>query len=174
MLKDVAKREGITDVSLLEIIIKFVAASIGSPISTKKISDTINSSGRKISINTVEHYLRALVDSYIFYKVERYDIKDRQHLKILGKYYLVDSGIGNMLLSSSSSGLGHMIKNVVYLELLRRGYKVNIGKLYEKEVDFVASDMNGRTYYQVAASVLFAGIRHLNLLNWLQNLKTDP
>jgi len=204
LLKDVAKREGITDVSLLENIIKFVAASVGSPISTKKISDTINSSGRKISVNTVEHYLRALTDSYIFYKVERYDIKGRQHLKTLGKYYLVDSGIRNLLLSSSSSDLGHLIENVVYLELLRRGFKVNIGKLYEKEVDFVASDMNGRAYYQVSASVLdestlnreleplqkiadnypkilltlddigtgrnFAGIRHLNLLDWL--LKT--
>ena len=204
LLKDVAKREGITDVSLLENIIKFVAASVGSPISTKKISDTINSSGRKISVNTVEHYLRALTDSYIFYKVERYDIKGRQHLKTLGKYYLVDSGIRNLLLSSSSSDLGHVIENVVYLELLRRGFKVNIGKLYEKEVDFVASDMNGRAYYQVSASVLdestlnreleplqkiadnypkilltlddintgtnFAGIRHLNLLDWL--LKT--
>ncbi|MFZ3132495.1 MAG: ATP-binding protein [Desulfosporosinus sp.] len=204
LLKDVAKREGITDVSLLENIIKFVAASVGSPISTKKISDTINSSGRRISVNTVEHYLRALTDSYIFYKVERYDIKGRQHLKTLGKYYLVDSGIRNLLLASSSSDLGHMIENVVYLELLRRGSKVNIGKLYEKEVDFVASDMNGRTYYQVAASVLdestlnreleplqkiadnypkilltlddigagrnFAGIRHLNLLDWLQKI----
>jgi len=204
LIKDVAKREGITDVSLLENIIKFVAASVGSPISTKKISDTINSSGRKISVNTVEHYLRALTDSYIFYKVERYDIKGRQHLKTLGKYYLVDSGIRNLLLSSSSSDLGHIIENVVYLELLRRGFKVNIGKLYEKEVDFVASDMNGRAYYQVSASVLdestlnreleplqkiadnypkilltlddigtgrnFAGIRHLNLLDWL--LKT--
>lgn len=202
LLKDVVKREGITDVSLLENIIKFVASSVGSPISIKKISDTINSSGRKVSVNTVENYLRALKDSYIFYKVERYDIKGRQQLKTLGKYYLVDSGIRNMLLSSSSSDLGHMIENVVYLELLRRGYKVNIGKLYEKEVDFVASDMNGRTYYQVAASVLdestlkreleplqkiadnypkilltlddigtgrnFAGIRHLNLLDWLQ------
>ena len=204
LLKDVAKREGITDVSLLENIIKFVASSIGSPISTKKISDTIKSSGRKISVNTVENYLRALTDSYIFYKVERYDIKGRQHLKTLGKYYLVDSGIRNMLLSSSSSDLGHIIENVVYLELLRRGYKVNIGKLYEKEIDFVASDMNGRIYYQVAASVLdestlkreleplqkiddnypkilltlddigtgrnFAGIRHLNLIDWLQQI----
>ncbi|AFQ46036.1 ATP-binding protein [Desulfosporosinus meridiei] len=206
LLKDVAKREGITDVSLLENIIKFVAASVGSPISSKKISDTINSSGRKISVNTVEHYLRALTDSYIFYKVERYDIKGKQHLKTLGKYYLVDSGIRNLLLSTSSSDLGHMIENVVYLELLRRGSKVNIGKLYEKEVDFIASDMNGRTYYQVSASVLdestlnreleplrkiadnypkilltlddigvgrnFAGIRHLNLLDWLQKAES--
>lgn len=154
LIKDVAKREGITDVSLLESIVKFVASSIGSPISTKKISDTISASGRKISVNTVDSYLRALTDSYIFYKVDRYDIKGRQHLKTLGKYYLVDTGIRNLLLASTASDLGHLIENVVYLELLRRGNKVSIGKLAEKEVDFVASNTEGITYYQVSATVL--------------------
>ncbi|MEG1687609.1 MAG: ATP-binding protein, partial [Angelakisella sp.] len=147
LMKDVAQREGITDVSLLESIVKFVASSIGSPISTKKISDTISASGRKISVNTVESYLRALTDSYIFYKVNRYDIKGRQHLKTLGKYYLVDTGIRNLLLTSTAADLGHLIENVVYLELLRRGNKVSIGKLAEKEVDFVASRAEGITYY---------------------------
>lgn len=154
LVKDVAKREGITDIALLESIVKTIASSIGSPISTKKISDTINSSGRKISVNTVDNYVRALTDSYIFYKVERYDIKGRQHLKTLGKYYLVDTGIRNMLMSSASPDIGHLIENVVYLELLRRGYKVSIGKLAEKEVDFVASNLYGITYYQVSATVL--------------------
>lgn len=157
LVKDVAKREGITDIPLLESIVKFIASSIGSPISTKKISDTINSSGRKISVNTVDRYLRALTDSYIFYKVDRYDVKGRQYLKTLGKYYLVDTGIRNLLLSGSASDVGHLIENVVYLELLRRGFKVNIGKLAEKEIDFVASNMSGITYYQVSASVLDAG-----------------
>ncbi|MBS5062894.1 MAG: ATP-binding protein [Hungatella hathewayi] len=154
LIKDVAKREGITDVSLLESIVKFVASSIGSPISTKKISDTISAGGRKISVNTVDNYLRALTDSYIFYKVDRYDIKGRQHLKTLGKYYLVDLGIRNLLLTSTAADLGHLIENVVYLELLRRGNKVSIGKLAEKEVDFVASNVEGITYYQVSATVL--------------------
>lgn len=154
LIKDVAKREGITDVSLLENIVKFVASSIGSPISAKKISDTISASGRKISVNTVDSYLRALTDSYIFYKVDRYDIKGRQHLKTLGKYYLVDTGIRNLLLTSTAADLGHLIENVVYLELLRRGNKVSIGKLAEKEVDFVASNTEGITYYQVSATVL--------------------
>lgn len=154
LIKDVAKREGITDVSLLESIVKFVASSIGSPISAKKISDTISASGRKISVNTVDSYLRALTDSYIFYKVDRYDIKGRQHLKTLGKYYLVDTGIRNLLLTSTAADLGHLIENVVYLELLRRGNKVSIGKLAEKEVDFVASNTEGITYYQVSATVL--------------------
>ncbi len=154
LIKDVAKREGITDVSLLENIVKCVASNIGSPISTKKISDTIGSAGRSISVNTVDNYLRALCDSYIFYKVNRYDIKGRQHLKTLGKYYMVDTGLRNLLLSGSSADLGHLIENIVYLELLRRGYKVSIGKLAEKEVDFVAQNTEGLTYFQVAASVL--------------------
>lgn len=154
LIKDVAQREGITDIPLLESIVKTLADSIGSPVSTKKISDTISSSGRKISVNTVDHYLRALADSYIFYKADRYDIKGRQHLKTLGKYYLVDTGIRSMLLSSSVADLGHLIENVVYLELLRRGFKVNTGKLAEKEVDFVASNRNEVIYYQVSASVL--------------------
>jgi predicted AAA+ superfamily ATPase len=154
LVKDVVKREGITDVSLLESVVKFIADSIGSPISAKRISDTINSSGRRVSVNTVENYLRALTDSYILYKAERYDIKGRQLLKTLGKYYIVDTGIRNMLLSSSESDIGHLIENIVFLELRRRGYKVNIGKMLESEVDFVASDMVGRSYYQVSASVL--------------------
>ena len=154
LIKDVATREGITDISVLESIVKFLCSNIGSPVSTKKVSDTINSSGRKISVNTVDNYLRALNQSYIFYKVDRYDIKGKQYLKTLGKYYLVDTGLRNILLSGSASDLGHLLENVVYLELIRRGYKVNIGKLAEKEVDFVASNTDGIEYYQVSASVL--------------------
>ncbi len=154
LIKDVANREGISDVSLLEGIVKTISSSIGSPISTKKISDTINSSGRKISVNTVDNYIRTLTESFIFYKVDRYDIKGRQHLKTLGKYYIVDTGIRHMLLSNTSSDTGHVIENIVYFELLRRGYKVNTGKLGQMEVDFVATDKDGIKYYQVAASVL--------------------
>lgn len=154
LIKDVVQREGITDVAVLEKIIKTMASSVGSPISLKKIADTINSSGRRISVNTVDKYVRALTDSYIFYKVDRYDIKGRQHLKTLGKYYMVDSGIRSMLLSTSTEDLGHVIENIVFLELIRRGYKVNIGKLNQKEVDFVANDLHGVTYYQVSVTVL--------------------
>lgn len=154
LVKDVATREGITDISVLKSIVKFLSGSIGSPISTKKISDTINSSGRRISVNTVERYLRALCNSFIFYRAERFDIKGRQNLKTLGKYYIVDTGLRNMLASGSGADTGHILENIVYLELLRRGYNVNIGKLADKEVDFVAKDNNGITYYQVSASVL--------------------
>lgn len=154
LIKDVAQREGITDIPLLESITKMLASSIGSPVSAKKISDTIGAGGRKISVNTVYNYLRALTDSYIFYKVDRYDIKGRQHLKTLGKYYLVDTGIRNLLLTGYSADIGHQIENLVFLELLRRGGKVNIGKLAEKEVDFISTNHDGVTYYQVSASVL--------------------
>ncbi len=154
LIKDVATREKINDITVLENILKTVASSIGSPISTKKISDTLVSSGRKISPNTVESYLRALTDSYILYNAARYDIKGRQFLKTLGKYYFVDTGIRNHIISQSAKDLGHLLENVVYLELLRRKNRVNIGKLAEKEVDFVATNMNEVEYYQVSASVL--------------------
>ncbi len=154
LLKDIAGRAGISDINLLESIIKTLATSVGSPISTKKIADTITSTGRKTSVNTIDMYLRALTDSFIFYKVDRYDIKGRQYLKTLGKYYIVDTGIRNLILTSASSDIGHLIENLVYFELLRRGYKVNIGKVDDNEVDFVAQKSNTTLYVQVAASVI--------------------
>lgn len=154
LIKDVSIREGIKDVSVLESIVKTLASAIGSPISIKKIADTIQSGGRKISVNTVDSYVRSLKDSYIFYRADRYDIKGGQHLKTLGKYYIVDTGIRQMLLSQGSPDLGHLIENIVYLELRRRGNRVNVGKLEQKEVDFVVSSLEGLKYYQVAASVL--------------------
>ena len=154
LIKDVAQRKAITDIALLERIIKFLGSSIGSPISAKKICDTIISGGRKTSVNTIDAYLQALLDSYIFYKVDRYDIKGKSLLKTLGKYYIVDLGLRNNLLANSESDIGHQIENVVYLELIRRGYRVSIGKLADKEVDFVATSREGITYFQVSASVL--------------------
>lgn len=154
LLKDVANRAKISDISLLESILKTLASSIGSPVSAKKISDTLISGGRKISPNTVEMYLRALTDSYILYSPQRYDIKGRQFLKTLGKFYFVDTGIRNRIISQSAADLGHLLENAVYLELLRRFDRVNIGKVGKTEVDFVASDSRGVWYYQVCASVL--------------------
>lgn len=154
LIKDVASREGIADVSLLEDIVRFLSGSIGSPISAKRISDAINASGRNISVNTVDKYLKALTESYIFYKADRFDVKGRNLLKTLSKYYIVDTGLRNFLLSMASPDLGHQIENIVFLELLRRNFKVNIGKLDDKEVDFVASDGNQFIYFQVATTVL--------------------
>ncbi|MGV7976790.1 MAG: ATP-binding protein [Anaerolineaceae bacterium] len=154
LIKDVATREGIADVSLLEDIIRFLSSSVGSPISAKRISDAINASGRSVSVNTVDKYLKALTESYIFYKAERFDVKGRNLLKTLSKYYIVDTGLRNFLLSNASPDLGHQIENIVYFELLRRNYKVNVGKVDDKEVDFVASDGNQLVYFQVATTVL--------------------
>ena len=163
LIKDIAKRLGSTEVSILEGIAKFLFSNVGSPVSVKKITDTLNSAGRTISINTVDKYLRALCDSYLFYKVDRYDIRGRQHLKTQSKYYSVDIGLRSRLLSSPSPDIGHVLENVVFLELLRRGNKVNIGKLAEKEIDFVAQDTGGVTYYQVSASVLDENTRKREL-----------
>jgi predicted AAA+ superfamily ATPase len=154
LLKDVAARLGLSDVTVLESIASFLFSNVGSSVSVKRIADTINSAGRTISINTVDKYLCALCDSYLFYQVNRYDIKGRQHLKTHGKFYAVDSGLRERRLAASSKGIGHVLENVVYLELIRRGNKVSIGKLAEKEVDFVAESADGTIYYQVSASVL--------------------
>jgi predicted AAA+ superfamily ATPase len=163
LLKDVAARMGISDILVLESIANFLFSNIGSPVSSKKISDTINSSGRTISVNTVDKYLRALCDSYLFYRVYRYDVRGKQHLKTLGKYFTVDNGLREHRLSSSSSGIGHVLENTVYLELIRRGCKVSIGKLSGTEIDFVAESADGIAYYQVSASVLDENTREREL-----------
>ncbi|KPU42895.1 hypothetical protein OXPF_36630 [Oxobacter pfennigii] len=117
----------------------------------------------RLYINTVDKYLNALCGSYMFYKVDRYDIRSRQHLKTIGKYYAVDNGLREPKLSTSSSDMGHVLENIVFLELKRRGNKVTIGKLSQKEVDFVAESKDGITYYQVSASVLDENTRRREL-----------
>lgn len=153
VLKDVLSRNKINDVMMLESIISFMLDNIGNVVSTKKISDTMTSLGRKINFRTVESYLAALVESYILYEVKRYDIKGRQHLKTLGKYYVVDIGFRNLLLGNKGLDIGFVLENIVYLELIRRGYSVYIGKVGLLEIDFVVSKGNEYKYYQVSASV---------------------
>lgn len=154
LIKDVAQRERIRDITLLENIIQTLASNLGSPISAKRIADTLTSSGRKVSHLTIDRYLHALTDAFIFYHVPRYDIKRRQYLKNLGKYYIADTGLRRLLIAEKEPGLGHQLENIVYLELIRRYSRVNIGKLDSTEVDFVASDGDALAYYQVSASVL--------------------
>ena len=154
LLKDIATRNKINDIMVLESIIKYIFHNVGNICSIKKISDTLTSNGRNISVHTVEAYIEALKDSYIIYEANRYDIKGKQHLKTLEKYYVVDIGLRNMLLSNKETDVGHILENIVYLELIRRGYKVNIGKIADKEVDFIATNQKDTIYYQVAASVL--------------------
>ena len=154
LLKDVVAKNKISDVMILENVIKFIFYNIGSFVSTKKITDTLNSNGRKVSVNTIENYLSALINCYILYRVNRFDIKGKQYLKTLEKYYVADTGLRDILITSQETDIGHILENVVYLELLRRGYKVCVGKVIdEKEIDFVAESSNEIIYYQVCSNI---------------------
>ena len=152
--KDIITRNNITDKMLLESILRFIFDSIGSPISTKKISDTLTSKGMSTSNHTVENYILAFIDSFLIYKAERFDVKGKNLLVRDYKYYVVDQGLRSYLLGKKAdSDMGHILENIVYLELLRRGYKVYVGKVDDLEVDFVAENRSGLKYYQVALTV---------------------
>ncbi|MDR1812887.1 MAG: ATP-binding protein [Candidatus Fibromonas sp.] len=152
LLKDVIARSKITDIPMLENIARFVFDSIGSPVSATKISNYMKSNGKKTDVKTVEKYLRGLTDSLILYYAERYNIKGKQYLSTLGKYYSVDIGLRNMLVGSKG-GIGHIVENIVYLELLHRGYRVSVGVIDNFEVDFVANRHDETIYVQVSATV---------------------
>lgn len=150
IVKDIAARKKITDIGMLKSVTEFLFSSIGSIMSVKKIADTLTSNGRNISVHTVESYLDSLTESYIFNKVSRYDIKRKQHLETKNKYYATDVTMRYAILGRKDLDAGHILENIVYLELIRRGYKVYIGKVGEKEIDFVAVNKEGTVYYQVA------------------------
>lgn len=153
VLKDVVLREKISDTKMLESVVRFIFDSIGNPISAKKIADTMTSSGRKIDTKTVEKYLSALQESFIIYEAKRYDAKGKTYLKLLEKYYAADIGLCFLLLGQKANDVGHILENVVYLELIRRGYSVFVGKVDDTEIDFVAQNSQGNTYIQVSSSV---------------------
>jgi predicted AAA+ superfamily ATPase len=146
-------RRKITDIVLLKAIAKYLSSVIGSPVSVKSITDYLVSSGRKISQNTVNDYVNALVESFIFYPAERFDIVGKQLLKTNRKFYMVDLGIRNHILPRSNYDFGFSIENVVYFELIRRGYKVTVGRNGNAEVDFVAEKTGVCTYFQVTADM---------------------
>lgn len=153
VVKDITQRNKFPDTMMLESVLRFAYDNIGNILSTKKIADTMTSDGRKIDTKTVEKYLNALMESYMLYQCKRYNIKGKQYLKTLDKYYAVDMGMRKVLLGSKAMDAGHILENIVYLELLRRDYDVYIGKVDDLEVDFVAMDDKGMTYYQVSATV---------------------
>lgn len=151
LFKDVMQRKGITDKNTLERVTKYLYDNIGNRTSMKNISDNIEGIERNNSYNTVASYVQSLIDSYIVYKANRYDIKGKEFLKTQEKYYAVDIGLRYYMLGQSSGkDMGHILENVVYLELLRRGYEVYIGKYDDLEVDFVARNPENTIYYQVA------------------------
>ncbi len=153
--KDVIDRNNIKDIALLENIIKYLFNNIGSPVSSTKISDYLNSNKivEKSNHQTIDNYLNMLEKSFILYKADRTDIKSKALLKTLGKYYVSDTGIRNIILGFRNIDEGHLLENVVYLELLRRGYRVNIGKMNDYEVDFVVENPNDIKYYQVTQTL---------------------
>lgn len=144
----------INDIPLLKTIAKYLSSVIGSPVSLRGITNYLVSSGRKISANTVSNYVDALIESFIFYPAERFDIVGKQLLKANKKYYMVDLGIRNHILPRKYYDLGFSVENIVFFELLRRGCKVTIGKYQENEVDFVAERCGEFTYIQVTADMV--------------------
>lgn len=154
VLKDVVQRNKINDAMTLENLMAFISDNVGNTLSIKKITDTISSSGKKIDFKTIEKYISALCQSFILYPVKRYNIKGRELLKTMEKYYLVDVALRNTLLGNKRTDFGHILENVVFLELLRRNHNVYIGKTDSLEVDFVTVNMQEIAYYQVAATVL--------------------
>lgn len=154
LLKDIVGRKKVQNVQLMESVIRFLFDNIGNIVSSKKIADSLTSFGRKTTSVTVENYINALMESFILYKAERYDIRGKQYLKSLEKYYIVDVGLRRLLLGDKNRDIGHILENIVYLELIRRGFKVSIGKVGELEIDFVAEIGGEKIYYQVSASVL--------------------
>jgi predicted AAA+ superfamily ATPase len=155
LLKDIAARLKISDVNALENVTKFMLHNVGSKISPAKIADTLKSAGKGIDRKTVDRYLRGLSDSLMLYEVNRYNIKGRQYLTTQGKYYAVDVALRNALVQGKESDAGHLLENIVYLELIRRGYRVSVGTFHDGgEVDFVAENAGDMAYYQVAATAM--------------------
>jgi predicted AAA+ superfamily ATPase len=154
VLKDVVQRKNISAVAALERLLKFIFSNIGFVTSTKKISDSMKSFGFNISVQTVESYLSALEDSFIINKVNRLDVNGREYLKANDKYYAADIGMRYYLLGDKMKDYGVILENTVYLELLRRGYKVYAGRMGDLEIDFIAFKAGIPEYYQVALTVM--------------------
>ena len=154
VLKDIVENKGISNTSRLESVIRFMVGNIGIETSINNISKMMTADGRKIDTHTTENFIDAFLNCYLLYKADRYDIKGKKLLKTLNKYYLVDTGFRYILLGDKKNDTGHILENIVYLELLRRGYNVYIGKAGEQQVDFVVEGNEGTEYYQVSQTVM--------------------
>ncbi len=172
ILKDIATRKPTIDMPMLQSLIKFIFDNIGNISSSTKIANAMTSAGRKISVPTIESYSELLLGSFILYKAERFDIKGKQYLSSGYKYYISDIGLRYYLLGEKKVDRGHILENIVYLELKRRGYQVYVGKVGDLEVDFIAIGENGlEEYYQVSYTVENEGTlaRELEPLNSVNN-----
>jgi len=154
ILNDVVKRCRISDVSSLESVTKYMLHNIGNRTSSPKIANTLKSAGKSIDQKTVDKYLNGLTEALLLYKAQRYNLKGKQYLTTLSKYYAVDMGIRSRLVSGKESDAGHILENIIFLELNRRGYEVFVGEMDTTEVDFVAIRNRSPEYYQVASTAL--------------------
>ncbi len=153
VMKDIIVRKGFKDYTVFERVVRYLFDNIGNLTSVRKISDTLTSSGHKTSYHTIAGYIEALCESYLIYQVNRYDVKGREYLKTGHKYYLADLGLRYFLLGNKGQDEGHILENIVFLELLRRWQNVYIGKVGKLEVDFITQNGDETRYFQVAASV---------------------
>ena len=154
LLKDIVARLKIADVMRLESVVKYIFDNIGNLTSISKIANTLTSMGRKTDIKTIEKYIKGLVDGLLIYEVSRYNIKGKEFLSTLSKYYVSDLGLRQMILGNRNVDMGHILENIIYLELLRRKANVYVGQFDKNEIDFVVINSNEVEYYQVALTVL--------------------
>ena len=154
LLKDIVARLKIADVMRLESVVKYIFDNIGNLTSISKIANTLTSVGRKTDTKTVEKYVKGLVDGLLIYEVNRYNIKDKEFLSTLSKYYVSDLGLRQMILGNRNIDMGHILENIIYLELLRRKSNIYVGQFDKNEIDFVVINSNEVEYYQVALTVL--------------------
>ena len=154
LLKDIVARLKISDVMRLESVVKYIFDNIGNLTSLSKIANTLTSMGRKTDAKTIEKYIRGLTDSLLVHEVSRYNIKGKEFLSTLSKYYVTDLGLRQMILGNRNIDMGHILENVIYLELLRRKGNAYVGQFDKNEIDFVVINSNEIEYYQVALTVL--------------------
>ena len=154
LLKDIVARLKISDVMRLESVVKYIFDNIGNLTSLSKIANTLTSMGRKMDAKTIEKYIRGLTDSLLVHEVSRYNIKGKEFLSTLSKYYVADLGLRQMILGNRNIDMGHILENVIYLELIRRKGNVYVGQFDKNEIDFVVINSNEIEYYQVALTVL--------------------
>ena len=154
LLKDIVARLKISDVMRLESVVKYIFDNIGNLTSLSKIGNTLTSMGRKTDAKTIEKYIRGLTDSLLVHEVSRYNIKGKEFLSTLSKYYVADLGLRQMILGNRNIDMGHILKNIIYLELIRRKGNVYVGQFDKNEIDFVVINSNEIEYYQVALTVL--------------------
>ena len=175
LIKDIAYHADVKDVSLLNKITGFLADNIGNPVSLNKIKNTLvseQSIKRGIHLSAIDNFINLLENAFVFYGIKRYDIKGKEYLKTQGKYYMADMGLRNFFLGFKNMDRGHILENVVFLELLNRGYNVSIGKIDNNEVDFIASMYNEKIYIQVCETLNSEETR-MRELKPLQNIKDN-